>query len=282
MDVFRWRADGTRDATGHWIYLRDVDSGEVWSAAHQPVRKRASSYTASFAPDRVIFSRTDGASRRRRRSSSYRASARRSGASRSPTDRAWIAKIEITSYAEVVLTTAGADRAHPAFQNLFVETEWLPGQCAVIASRRPRSTWEHRPWCTHVVATGHESVAAVTCETDRAQFIGRGRTVQSPAALDRAGPLKNSAGAVLDPIAALRVRVRLEAGRSATVAFTTIVTDTRDEGLIAADRYRDLGASERALSLSWTVCANRDARSRRLAARRCAVSGVGRLVDLSA
>ncbi|MEP6730154.1 MAG: glucoamylase family protein [bacterium] len=253
MDVYRWRADATRDATGHWIYLRDVNSGYAWSAAHQPMRTKPTSYYASFAPDGVVFTRTDKNIDTkteivvvpRERTEIRRVTL----TNRSRIER----EIELTSYAEVVLTSNGADRAHPAFQNLFVETEWLPGQCAVLASRRPRSTGEHRPWCAHVVAVGPESVAAVSCETDRARFIGRGRTAQTPAALDRAGALSNTAGAVLDPIVALRVRVRLEPGRSATIAFTTIVADTRDDALIAADRHRDLGAAERALALSWTV-----------------------------
>ncbi|MEP7002000.1 MAG: glucoamylase family protein, partial [bacterium] len=253
MDVFRWRADSTRDATGQWIYVQDVVSGALWSAAHQPVRAPAIDYRVSFAADRAVFTRTDrGIETRteivvvpRERTEIRRVTV----TNRSRSDR----EIELTSYGEVVLTSSGADRAHPAFQNLFVETEWLADQCAVLASRRPRSSNEKRPWCAHVVAVGPESIAKVTCETDRALFIGRGRTVQSPKALDTPGPLSNSAGAVLDPIAALRVRVRLEPGRSATVAFTTIATDTRDEALAAADRHNDLGAAERAISLSWTV-----------------------------
>jgi cyclic beta-1,2-glucan synthetase len=252
MDVYRWRADGTRDATGHWIYLRDVASGDVWSAAHQPVRATPLAYEVTFASDRAVFARTDGNVDTlteivvvpRERTEIRRVTI----TNRSRVDK----EIELTSYGEVVLTAGAADRAHPAFQNLFVETEWLPAQCAVLASRRPRASGEHRPWCAHVVATGRESTAVVSCETDRARFIGRGRSVQAPVALDAAGPLSNTAGAVLDPIAALRVRVRLEPGRSATVAFTTIVADSRDEALLVADRHRDLGAAERALNLSWT------------------------------
>ncbi len=253
MDVYRWRADSTRDATGQWIYIRDVVSGALWSATHQPVRAVPSSYHVSFAADRATFTRNDnGIDTRtevvvvpRERTEIRRVTL----TNRSRAER----EIELTSYAEIVLTTAGADRAHPAFQNLFVETEWVPHQCAVLASRRPRSSGERRPWCTHVAAVGPESIATVTCETDRAVFIGRGRTVQSPAALDAPGDLTNTAGAVLDPIAALRVRVKLEPGRSATVSFTTIIAETREEALVAADRHNDLGAAERALALSWTV-----------------------------
>ncbi len=253
MDIFRWRADSTRDATGQWIYLRDVTSGAVWSAAHQPVRAPATTYAVSFAPDRAVFSRMDkGIETRteivvvpRERTEIRRVTL----TNRSRIER----EIELTSYGEIVLTSAGADRAHPAFQNLFVETEWLESQHAVLASRRPRSSTEHRPWCAHVVALGPESVGSVSCETDRALFIGRGRDAQAPLALDAAGPLSNSAGAVLDPIAALRARVRLGPGRSATIAFSTIATDSRDEAVAAADRHNDLEAAERALALSWTV-----------------------------
>ena len=250
MDVYRWRADATRDATGQWIYVRDVTTNTVWSVAHQPVCMPASSYHVSFAADRVVFTRTDGAIDTateivvvaRERTEIRRVTV----TNRSRTER----EIELTSYAEVVLTTAGADRAHPAFQNLFVETEWLPKQAAILASRRPRAAGERRPWCVHVVATGPEATTDVTCETDRARFIGRGRTVRAPLALDAAGMLSNTAGAVLDPIVSLRTRVRLEPGRSAVVAFTTVFVDSREEALIAADRHNDLETAERALALS--------------------------------
>ncbi|CAN5921101.1 hypothetical protein BH11GEM2_BH11GEM2_14870 [soil metagenome] len=253
MDVFRWRADSTLDSTGQWVYVRDVTSGALWSATHQPVRAVPQAYHVSFAPDRATYTRSDhGIDTRteivvvpRERTEIRRITL--SNRSRTARD------IELTSYGEVVLTTAGADRAHPAFQNLFVETEWVADQCAVLASRRPRSSDERRPWCAHVAAVGPESTAKVTCETDRAVFVGRGRTVQSPAALDTPGALACNAGAVLDPIAALRVRVRLEPGASATVAFTTIVADSSEGALVAADRHKELGAAERALALSWTV-----------------------------
>lgn len=252
MDVFRWRADATKDSTGQWIYVRDTGSGDVWSAAHQPVRAPASHYNASFAADRVVYTRMDGPIETRTEIvvvPRERAEIRRvTVCNQSRATR----EIELTSYGEIVLTDAGADRAHPAFQNLFVETEWLPQLGAVLASRRPRSSVEKRPWCAHVMATGPERVGDVTCETDRARFVGRGRNTQAPAALDPGAALSCTAGAVLDPIASLRARVRLEPGRSATIAFTTIVADSRDEALQAVDRYRDIEASRRALALMGT------------------------------
>src|SRR5204862_7253603 len=125
-------------------------------------------------------------------------------------------EIEVTSYGEVVLAVPGADRQHPAFSNLFVETEWHAWCSAITATRRPRSATEARLWCVHVVdAGGPERVGSASFDTDRARFVGRGRTTRDPVALERNGALSRSAGAVLDPIFAIRVRVRLAPGQSA-------------------------------------------------------------------
>ncbi|MGE5732051.1 MAG: glucoamylase family protein, partial [Gemmatimonas sp.] len=251
IDVLRWRADATKDDIGQWIYIKDLTSEALWSAGYQPVRATPSFYRATFAADRVTFARRDGAIDTRTEIvviAGEQAEIRRiTLVNRSQVTR----DIELTSYAEVVLCPAAADRAHPAFQKLFVQTEWVP-EATLLASRRPRSSDETWPWCTHVVSTGPERIGDVTCETDRARFLGRGRTVHAPHALDAHVPLSGTVGAVLDPIVALRVRVRVGPGRSATVAFTTAVADTRDEALRLADRYRDNAAAERALSLART------------------------------
>ena len=249
--VTRWRADATRDDTGQWVYIKDLGTKRVWSAAHQPTAVAPDSYRVTFATDRVVFRRRDGQIEtqtdiivvpRDRAEVRVVAVTNRSRHTR---------EIELTSYGEVVLTDPDADRAHPAFQNLFVHTEWLP-EGIVLATRRPRSTNEHPLSCAHVVATGPECTSAATCETDRAQFVGRGRTTRTPRALDDGVTLSGSVGAVLDPIVSLRVRIRIGAGQTGRVAFTTLVADTRDEARDLADRYRDLRAADRALSLSWT------------------------------
>src|SRR5205814_1089408 len=82
-----------------------------------------------------------------------------------------------------------------------------------------------------------ERVGAVSYETDRARFLGRGRTPQDPVALAVDGPLSETIGAVLDPIFALRVRVALEPGQSTAVAFTTLVATSRVLLFVLAHRY---------------------------------------------
>ena len=252
LAVNRWHADGTRDAAGQFCYLKDLSTGRVWSAAHQPVCAEADWYRAHLATDRVTFHRADGDIETRTEIAVVpqdSAEVRRVTVTNNGDEAR---EIELTSYGELVLAPPDADRAHPAFGNLFVETEWHAWCSAVTATRRPRSAQEPSLWCVHVVDWGGERVSEVTCETDRARFLGRGRSTRDPAALEADGPLSGTVGAVLDPVFALRTRVSLSPGQSASVAFTTLVAATRDRAFELADRYHDPHAAQRALDLAWT------------------------------
>jgi cyclic beta-1,2-glucan synthetase len=249
--VTRWRRDTTRDNHGEWIYIKDITSGRVWSAAHQPVAVDADDYRVTFASDRVEFHRRDGDVDTMMEvvvSSDDAAEVRRV----TITNRSAVTRdFELTSYSEIVLQSLDTDRQHPAFGNLFVETEWVGDHSAIIATRRPRASDEKVYWGAHVVATGPERIGSVTYETDRAKFIGRGKSVRHPDAMEEEGALSNSAGAPLDPIFSLRVRIRVAPGKSVPVSFTTLVAETRERAVELSDLYDDPFSARRALDLSW-------------------------------
>jgi cyclic beta-1,2-glucan synthetase len=251
MAVTRWRNDGTLDDTGQWCYVRDISTGRVWSAAAQPVGGEPEWYRVTFASDRATFQRRDGDIDTRLEVTVVpddSAEVRRvTITNNGPSAR----DIELTTYGEICLSDPDADRGHPAFQNLFVETEFVAAHSAVLATRRPRSSDERSVWLVHVAAIGREAVGGVSCETDRAAFVGRNRSTRDPVALETDGPLPGTTGAPLDPIFALRTRITVPAGQSARVAFTTIVAPERDRALELADRYADPYSAQRALDLSW-------------------------------
>ncbi|MEO5581010.1 MAG: glucoamylase family protein [Gemmatimonadaceae bacterium] len=249
--VNRWRNDGTRDNYGQWCYVKDVTTGRVWSAAHQPVCAEPQWYKVFFASDRATFYRRDGDIETQMEiavASDDAAEVRkitifnRSGETH---------EIELTSYSEVVIAPPDSDRAHPAFGNLFVQTEWLPASAAILAMRRPRSAVDKATWCGHVLAVKPGVASAVSCETDRARFIGRGRSAQDPIALDAAEDLSGTVGAVLDPVLSLRTRLTIPAGRSAEATFTTFMAEDREQAVQLADLYHDTYSARRALDLSW-------------------------------
>ncbi len=247
----RWREDITCDDWGSFCYVRDLESGEVWSTAYQPTRREADDYEVTFAADRAVYRRVDdGIETRteivvspeddvelRRVSLTNQSSRARS--------------LDLTSYAEVVIAPADADLAHPAFSNLFVETRAIVDRDALICARRPRSGGG-RSYLVHVLSGRRRVGPPTEFETDRARFIGRGRTLARPLALFGAEALSNTTGPVLDPIVSLRQSVRLPPGSTARLAFTTGYAESEAEAMRLIEKYHDRRAVARALALAGT------------------------------
>ncbi|MEO5903690.1 MAG: hypothetical protein ABIQ55_06760 [Gemmatimonadaceae bacterium] len=238
--INRWRVDGTRDDYGQWCYLSDVGSGSVWSAGHQPVCADTLWYEASFEGDAVTFSRQDGDIETRTQIMvlpDVAAEVRRVTLKNLSAEEK---EIELTSYQEVVLASTISDRGHRAFGNLFVQTEWLADTRTLLAMRRPRAAIHQPMWCGHTIAV-ENAVGAVTFETDRSVFVGRGRSPRNPVAMDNPGELEGTVGAVLDPVLAIRARVAVPAGESASVVFTTFFARDLAGALQLAVRFKATG-----------------------------------------
>jgi cyclic beta-1,2-glucan synthetase len=251
LDVTRWREDSTRDPWGTYVFLADGSSGKFWSAGYQPAGVEPDSYEAVYSEDRVEIHRSDGliaTSLRIVVSTEDDAEMRQvSLTNRGPRPR----EIEVTSYAEIVLAPAAADAAHPAFSNLFVQTEFVPALEALLAARRPRDR-EEPVWAAQVMTVQGDVVGTVQYETDRARFLGRGRSIRDPIAISERRPLSNTAGTVLDPVFSLRRRVRLEPGATVRVHLATVVAESRESALALAGKYRDPATFDRVSSLAWT------------------------------
>ncbi len=253
LAVTRWREDPTCDSWGTYVFLRDVDQGTVWSAGYQPSGVNSDSYEATFLEDRVEIVRRDGTittSLDVMVSPEDDAEARRvtisNGGRRTR-------EIDVTSYAEIVLASAAADTAHPAFSNLFVQTEFVADIGAVLATRRRRSPDEPPVWAAHLAVVEGEVVGRAQFETDRARFLGRGRGIRTAMSVIDGRPLSNTSGAVLDPIFSLRRRIRLAPGATAHVTFWTLVGTSRSDVLGLADKHHEPAAFERARTLAWTL-----------------------------
>jgi cyclic beta-1,2-glucan synthetase len=237
--VNRWRNDATTDDYGQWCYLKDVRTGRMWSAAHQPVCARADSYRALLGNDCVTISRHDGPIETVTTvavDAEARTDMRRVVVSNHSDE---LVTVELTSYQEIAIAPHVSDRGHRAFSNLFVQTEWRSEQNAIIAMRRPRSAVDTPTWCGHTVAVGAGQKGSVTCETDRSLFIGRGRTARNPVAMGKSGGLSGTVGAVLDPILALRVTLEIEPGKSSEAIFTTYLAEDRADAERLAAAYCD-------------------------------------------
>ena len=252
LAVTRWREDATCDDWGSYIFLRDVRSGDVWSAGLQPSGAEPDAYQVVFNEDRAEFTRHDG-------SLMTTMEVLVSGEEDAEVRRVSIMNsghrtrdIDVTSYAELAMALPADDVAQPAFMKLFVATEYLPELGAILATRRRRAPNEPEIWAAHLAIVGGVAASQPEVETDRARFLGRGHTIHRPIAVIDGRPLSNTVGTVLDPIFALRHRVRIAPGAIVRIAFWTVVAASREAVLDLVDKHRDGTAFDRAATLAWT------------------------------
>jgi N,N'-diacetylchitobiose phosphorylase len=245
LAVTRWMPDRTRDADGEWLYVRDVDSGDWWSASAQPSLR--GTHAARFHPglvelraehlgivvqmDVCVASGDDAVLRR--------IAVRNAGAN--------VRHIELTTYLELVLNTPAADAGHPAFSKLFVQTGFRATSGALVAWRRLRSPGDNPMWVAHLFHTEGGSEPELSYETDRGRFIGRGRSTASPCALDPKSTLSGTVGNVLDPVFALRRVIEIAPGATARAVWVLAAgVDERVEH--AALRYADFALVDAAFA----------------------------------
>jgi len=250
--ITRYREDVTRDCWGTFFYVRDTDTGAVFSAPYNPHPARPDDYHVVFAPDKAEFRRIDGDLETHVEIAV------------SPEDDVEVRRItltnrgreacnlDITSYFEVSLTSQGSDLAHKSFSNLFIETEWLSDTGAVLFTRRPRRSDEERLWGLHVVAC-EQAKCETSFETDRAAFLGRLRGADDPVALERPGALGGSLGPVLDPCCAHRHSMVVPGGESMRIVFSTGLARSRESAIRLTEKYSDVRSAQRAIDLAWTA-----------------------------
>ena len=252
LAITRWREDPVSDNWGQFIYLKEPRTGNWWSATHMPLASTAANSTAVFSEHRVEIMRNDGVWQSNLEcivSPESNAEARRlTLINRGLTVR----DIELTSYTELVLAPAPADSAHPVFSKMFVTTEFVPGVDALIATRRKRAPSDADIWVAQVMVADGTQLSPLEYETDRSRFIGRGRDIQNPEALTSGQKLSNTVGTVLDPVFALRRRVRVPRGRQVQVTLWTMAAPTREALLDLVDQHRQVAAFDRGLMLAWT------------------------------
>lgn len=251
LAVTRWREDPIRDSFGSYLFLRDVDSGVVWSAGTQPCGFAADEYAATLSDAGARIVRRDGTL-----TTTLEVAvapdvdaevrlvtvANHGGSTRT---------IEFTSYAELVLGSAAADASHPAFSKLFVQTECVidgVGRNLLLARRRRRDPDEPSAWAAHFALS--ESTGAFEFETDRARFVGRSRALRQAAAMQRDAALSNTTGTVLDPIFSARCRLSIAPGANVSVAFVTMAAESREASIALAEPLRTLEACERVICMA--------------------------------
>jgi cyclic beta-1,2-glucan synthetase len=244
LALTRWRADSSLDDWGQWVVVQNVDDGQVWSLTRQPLDKKSESH-CRFYPHMVEFHTRQGDL------------AGLMHVVVSPDDDIEVRRITLTnhgdeprrirvmSYAEPTLAPQGGDRRHPAFNKLFIESEWLPERQAQLLSRRQRSADEKPIFMGHGLLRSSTDDAGcrwmdVQCEGDRKRFLGRGNTIRQATALATAdGALSGSEGSTLDPLLCIGQTLEIDGHAHCSLYYLTAAAGSRDELLSILDKHAD-------------------------------------------
>ncbi|MEO7246772.1 MAG: glucoamylase family protein, partial [Rubrivivax sp.] len=277
--ITRWRDDLPRDEHGSFIYLRR-DANAPWhSITAHPAPDPEARYHARLLTDRALFeARWDDLHAR-------------STVWLCPEDGTELRRVELSSAAdaplhielafaaEVTLAPPAGDETHPAFSNLFVRARWDAAHQALYLQRRPRLPDEQALWAVFFVAgrDGEDDTTLapldVTPCVDRARWQGRLAGSFAPhgdggyAALPAPGPqtdgiddIDDGDGAPgvpldtgFDPVAVLRVRLRLDAGMRSALTLGVVAGRSPIELAAAVDKYRQATHVRRASDLSHTM-----------------------------
>jgi cyclic beta-1,2-glucan synthetase len=255
QELTRWRSDPTCDSHGTFCYIHEADPGRVWSNTWHPVGGKAEGYSVDFALDRAVFRRADNGIHTETEvivSPEDDVEVRRiTLVNRSGTAR----RLNLTSYVELSMAPHNADRQHPAFNKLFIQTEALPEQQALLAYRRPRSESELPLYVAHCLVleqsdrSDKSDQSPFQFETDRGRFIGRGRTLANP--MGAVQELGNSQGFVLDPMLGIRHGLTLEPDQHVQLCLVVAAAATREQVLLLVEKYGDPHVTERAMDFAW-------------------------------
>nr|WP_278335107.1 glucoamylase family protein [Clostridium pasteurianum] len=253
MMLYRWNEDVTTDDSGLFFYIKDITDNKVWSAAYEPSKTRGDSYETIFALDKVEFKRSDGDVETRTEiavSNEDNAEIRRITLKNNGNNEK---VIELISYSEITLAPRNADEVHPAFSNLFIRTEFVEDPMCILANRRPRAKNQDKPWLMQTIyIDGERDNDNIQYETSRLNFLGRGRNLTNPISINDNKEFLNTVGNILDPIISIKKVIKIKPHTSCTIVFVNSISDSREDALNMAVKYRQLQNIDRVFELSFS------------------------------
>jgi cyclic beta-1,2-glucan synthetase len=212
-----WRNDPVTDMPGEALYLRDEETGRVWSPTLMPAGADTAHVIRHGAGYSIFESQSHGLNQNLRLFVAPDAPVK---IAHLRLQNLWDRprRITVTYYAEWVLgTTRDTHQAH-------IMPEFDPEKNALLATNRFNSEFGERV----AFLASNKKPHGVT--TDRTEFLGRMGSLQAPAALGRIG-LASAVNAGLDPCAAIQLHVDLAPGEAEEVFFLIGEGKSRNESL---------------------------------------------------
>jgi cyclic beta-1,2-glucan synthetase len=240
--ITQWSNDPVSDRPGEVLYVRDLDTGELWGPTALPIREDVGApYVVRHGHGYSVFEHTShGISLELTQYVPIDDSVKLSRLKiRNLSPR--IRRLSVTAYVEWVLGTSRGASAP------YIVTEVEPETHAILARNSFSVEYGNR------IAFADLRGAQISWTADRTGFIGRNGTLDNPAALASSAPLAAKAGAAIDPCAALQTTVALRPDATTEVVFMLGEAGNRDDAIASIRKYRtaDLDSVLSAVTSYW-------------------------------
>jgi len=258
LTITRRRDDSVQDNAGTFFYIKDLKFGYIWSAGFQPTQVIPTKYDVSLSENSSRIVRIDHQVESQMRVLIF------------PhedvemriitlTNLSEIPRfLELTSYNEITLFPHLADLAHPQFANLFVNSERLENREGLIFSRTNLPA-DQSVFFVHQLVHSERTSGPTSFSSDRMKFIGRGRSVQLPHAVENSS-FAPPTDFPLDPIAAISTRLRLDPRQEVNFYFLNIAAVSESQAKALSAKFSSVEKIESELEtvnrLSTTILDN--------------------------
>ncbi len=232
-----WSNDPVADTPGEALYVRDDETGDIWSPTFLPVRN-GGEYTIEHGLGFSRFFHSSQAIHNELLVSIAPQEALKFAILKLRNDGRRRRTLAVTYYAEWVL---GATRERTRMHTWTAIDE----PSGALVARNPYH--EDAPQQLVFLHVLHHENVSVT--GDRTEFIGRNGDLARPAALRRTG-LSGTVGAGLDSCGAVQTHLTLAPGQETEVIFLVGKTENSDELRELLDRYQTLLQVHRAVALT--------------------------------
>ncbi len=237
----------TEQDYGMFIYIKNVDTGKVWSNTYAPINIKPDKYDVTFAADRIKYTREDDEVTTKTEiivTKDHHAEIRKVTFTNNSDEDI---TLELTTYTEPILSENVDDVSHRVFNNMFLSSEYDAETNSLITLRKDKEGNNVNSYMINRLVI-ENPLEEYQFETERDKFIGRNRNTNNPEAINR--NLYNVAGTNLEPIMSLRNKVLVEANTSSTVYFINGFGRSKEQLMEIVNSYSSKKAIRKAFDVA--------------------------------
>lgn len=224
--VNKWSQDKLNERYGHFIFIKDMDSGNVFCATPAPLYKKSNGFKICFSPFKASFNNTCGGIQTELDicvTGEYNATVFMLNIKNVHNRRK---RVFIADHMQAALETMAENKAHPQYSDMFIRTEFDDTKNAFFVKRIPRNLTGTKQCMALVLAKDFDS--NIKYMTSNYDFVGRNRDMCDPAFCDANFVYEDSKQTNISKCLSLGCEVELMPNESVKLCYTIIYSKNEE------------------------------------------------------